>query len=106
MSSLALQIDPRAEHVRFTDDELVVALADGRTLSVPLAWFPRLANAQPKDRAEFELLGDGQGIHWPTLDEDISILGLLAGNPSFECMPNNRPNPTVPPPLRSGGPAV
>lgn len=105
MSSLAIQIDPRAEHVHCTDDELVVALSDGRTLSVPLAWFPRLANAQPEDRAAFELLGDGQGVHWPALDEDISILGLLAGNPSFEHIPN-RFEPTIPPPLRSGGPAT
>ena len=84
MNSLALQIDPRAAHVHCTEDELVVTLADARTLSVPLAWFPRLASARPEDRAQFELLGDGQGIHWPTLDEDISVLGLLAGNPFFE----------------------
>jgi hypothetical protein len=84
MSSLALQTDPRAEHVRCTDEELVVGLADGRTLSVPLAWFPRLANALPADRADYELMGDGEGIHWPILDEDISVRGLLAGNPSFE----------------------
>lgn len=84
MSSLALQSDPRIEHVRCTDDELVVGLADGRTLSVPLAWFPRLANALPRDRADCELMGDGEGIHWPTLDEDIGVRGLLAGNHSFE----------------------
>jgi hypothetical protein len=84
MSSLALQIEPRAAYVHCTDDELVVGLADGRTLSAPLAWFPRLAAARPGDRAVFELLGGGQGIHWPKLDEDISVLGLLAGNPSFE----------------------
>lgn len=84
MSSLALQIDPRAEQVRCTDDELVVTLSDGRTLSVPLAWFPRLANASEAQRAQHELLGDGVGIHWPLIDEDISVLGLLAGNPSAE----------------------
>lgn len=84
MGSLALQIEPRAEHVRCTDDELIVELADGRVLSVPLAWFPRLAVASAQARAVFELLGGGQGIHWPELDEDISILGLLAGNPSLE----------------------
>lgn len=84
MNSLALQMDPRAAHVHCTDDELVVTLADARTLSVPLAWFPRLGACRPEDRAQFELLGEGQGIHWPTLDEDISVLGLLAGNPSFE----------------------
>lgn len=84
MSSLALQSDPRAEHVQCTDDELVVILTDGRTLSVPLAWFPRLASASVQQRAEYELLGDGSGIHWPAIDEDISVLGLLAGAPSVE----------------------
>jgi len=84
MSSLVFQIEPRAEQVHCTDDELVVRLADARTLAVPLVWFPRLASALPQVRAEFELLGDGQGIHWPALDEDISVLGLLAGKTSFE----------------------
>lgn len=88
MSSLALQIEPRADRIRCTDDELIVELADGRTLSVPLAWFPRLASATPGARSQFELLGDGQGIYWPTLDEDISIVGLLAGKPSFEYSPS------------------
>lgn len=77
MDSLALQIDPRAAQVHCTDDELVVTLADARTLSVPLAWFPRLASTRPEDHAQFELLGEDQGIHWPALDEDISVLGLL-----------------------------
>jgi hypothetical protein len=99
MSSLALQIEPRAEHVHCTDDELVVGLTDGRTLSIPLAWFPRLVNAPPQARAEFKLLGDGQGIHWSALDEDISVLGLIAGKPSFEYVSNNRFKPSVPPPL-------
>ena len=84
MSSLAFQVEPRAEHVRCTDDELIVMLSDGRTLSVPLAWFPRLAAASTQQRAQHELLGDGSGIHWAAIDEDISVLGLLAGNPSVE----------------------
>jgi hypothetical protein len=84
MSSLALQVEPRAEHVRCTDDELIVVLTDGRTLSVPLAWFPRLVNASAQQRAQHELLGDGSGIHWPAVDEDISVLGLLAGYPAVE----------------------
>ncbi len=84
MSSLALLTEPRAEHVRCTEDELIVQLSDGRMLSAPLAWFPRLASAPSHMRSVFELLGDGQGIHWPELDEDISVLGLLAGNRSFE----------------------
>jgi hypothetical protein len=84
MNSLALQTEPRAEHVRCTDDELIVTMTDGRVLSAPLAWFPRLAGASAQARATFELMGDGQGIHWPELDEDISVMGLLAGNPSLE----------------------
>ena len=84
MSSLALQIEPRAQQVLCTADELVVSLADGRTLTVPLAWFPRLAGASAQDLAEVELLGDGEGIHWPALDEDLSVRGLLAGTPSLE----------------------
>lgn len=84
MSSLALEVEPRAEHVQCTEDELIVVLTDGRTLSVPLAWFPRLVNASAQQRAQHELLGDGTGIHWPAVDEDISVLGLLAGNPSVE----------------------
>ena len=84
MSSLALKSEPRAEHVHCTEDELVVVLTDGRTLSVPLAWFPRLASASARQRSKYELLGNGSGVHWPMLDEDISITGLLMGNPSIE----------------------
>ena len=84
MSSSALESIPRAVSARCTDDELVVALLDGRVLSVPLAWFPRLAHAQPEQRAVYELLGGGDGIHWPAIDEDISVAGLLAGRPSAE----------------------
>ena len=84
MNSLALKSEPLAAHVQCTDDELVVALTDGRTLTVPLAWFPRLANASVRHRSKYELLGNGSGVHWPMLDEDISIAGLLAGNPSIE----------------------
>ena len=69
-----------------TDDELRVYLTDGRWISVPIAWFPRLAHASATERANFELLGDGQGVHWPDVDEDISVAGLLAGQPSMESM--------------------
>ena len=79
MSSSILQPEPQAERVRCTDEKLIVALADGRTLFVPLDWLPRLASATSLARSQYELLGDGQGIHWPALDEDISIAGLLAG---------------------------
>lgn len=85
MNSLMLKEAPRAMAVACSDDELRVSLTDGRCLSVPVAWFPRLAHASPAQRADYELLGDGQGIHWPMVDEDISVMGLLAGLPSVEC---------------------
>jgi hypothetical protein len=68
-----------AHEVRVSDDELIVLLTDGRTITVPLAWFPRLLHGTSEQRAQFELLGDGEGIHWPLLDEDISVAGLLRG---------------------------
>jgi hypothetical protein len=68
-----------ARHVQVTDDELTVVLADGRRISAPLAWFPRLLRATPEQRANWELLGDGEGIHWPSADEDLSVSGLLRG---------------------------
>jgi hypothetical protein len=75
---------PEAEHVAVTDDTLTVDLSDGRTLSVPLAWFPRLVHASPAERDNWRLIGKGHGIHWEDLDEDISIEGLIAGKPSGE----------------------
>ena len=82
MSSSLPDVDPRAKEVAVSDDELSVLLADGRRISVPLAWFPRLLRATPAQRARFELIGDGQGIHWPDIDEDLSVAGLLRGTPS------------------------
>jgi hypothetical protein len=75
---------PSAVHVKTTQDTLVVDLSDGRTLLVPMAWFPRLAQGTPEERAQWRLIADGEGIHWPALDEDISVEGLLAGRPSSE----------------------
>src|SRR5215211_3790552 len=69
----------RIMEVRVTDDELVVAFVDGRTLSVPLVWYPRLLHATPEQRSEWRLLGHGEGIHWPQIDEDLSAAGLLRG---------------------------
>jgi Protein of unknown function (DUF2442) len=77
LGTLAIEKTPLATAVTFTADEMHVALADGRRVSVPLAWFPRLANAKPDELAGFELLGSGEGIHWPKLDEDLSVAGLL-----------------------------
>lgn len=82
MSSSVPSADARAKEVAVTEDELSVLLSDGRRISVPLAWFPRLLRATPAERAHFELIGDGQGIHWPDIDEDLSIAGLLRGTPS------------------------
>ena len=82
MSSSLPSTSPRATEVTITDDELSVLLADGRRLSVPLAWFPRLLRATAEQRAHFELIGEGQGIHWPEVDEDLSVVGLLRGAPS------------------------
>jgi hypothetical protein len=77
-----LESDPRAVAVEVTDDVISARLADGRTISVPLAWSWRLADATPVQRARYELLGGGTGIHWPELDEDISIRGMLDGVPA------------------------
>jgi hypothetical protein len=74
-----LKVQPKVMAIVCSDDELRVSLTDGRTLSVPIAWFPRLAHASPTERAKYELLGDGEGIHWPQVDEDISVAGLLVG---------------------------
>ena len=81
----AVEIDvPNAEKITVTEDTLSVDLNDGRTISVPLAWFPRLLHASPQERKNWRLIGKGQGIHWADLDEDISVEGLLAGKPSGE----------------------
>jgi Protein of unknown function (DUF2442) len=74
----------RATAVRLTDDSLVVDLADGRTVSVPLAWYPRLLEGSPHERAHHRFIGEGEGIHWPDLDEDISVENILAGKASGE----------------------
>ena len=73
-----------ATHVEVSDDTLSVDLADGRTIAAPLAWYPRLAHASAEERGSWRLLGGGRGIHWPALDEDISVANLLAGQPSAE----------------------
>ena len=67
-----------------TEDTLTIELSDGRTIAVPLAWYPRLIHATKKEKGNCRLIGKGQGIHWPDLDEDVSVEGLLAGRPSGE----------------------
>ena len=84
MSISPARSDPRAVEVQIADDELSVKLSDGRKIVVPLAWFPRLLNASSSERNHWELLGNGAGIHWPDVDEDLSVSGLLRGIPAVE----------------------
>ena len=79
MHSLAPETDVRAMNVVLDDARVVVDLMDGRTIAVPLAWYPRLANATPEQRNHWQLAGGGYGIHWPDIDEDLSTEGLLRG---------------------------
>ena len=74
--------DPRIQKVRVTKDQIIADLADGRVISVPLAWSWRLSEATPVQRAKFRLIGTGQGVHWPDVDEDISVEGMLYGTPA------------------------
>ena len=83
ISALVL-VMPTAEHVTVSEDTLSVDLSDGRTISVPLAWYPRLLHGSARQRGKWRLIGRGQGIHWEDLDEDISVEGLLAGRASGE----------------------
>ena len=76
--------EARAQRVTVTTETLVVDLVDGRTISVPVAWYPRLAHGTAAERARWRFIGEGEGIHWPDLDEDLSIEGLLAGRRSGE----------------------
>ncbi len=82
MGTLALAADERVAEVEITDDNLIVGLMDGRTISVPLVWYPRLLSATPKQRRNWQLAGGGYGIHWPDIDEDLNTEGLLRGAPA------------------------
>lgn len=85
MSILAVEIDvPYAVGVHVTEDTLSVDLSDGRSISVPLGWYPRLEHASLQEKTNWRLIGNGVGIHWEDIDEDISVEGLLAGKPSGE----------------------
>ena len=81
-SILAVGADERVRDVHLTEDTLTVDIMDGRTLSIPLAWFPRLLNASSEARNHWQIAGGGHGIHWPDLDEDVSVEGLLRGAPA------------------------
>ena len=82
MSTSESKPGERVKDVRFTDDVLVVDLLDGRTISVPLVWYPRLLSATPAQRAHWRVAGGGFGIHWPDVDEDLNTEGLLRGAPA------------------------
>lgn len=84
LSAVTVPAPPKAVNVVVTDDTLTVDLEDGRTISVPIGWFPRLAYGSPDERANFQISGAGRGIHWPDLDEDVGIEGLLLGKKSTE----------------------
>src|SRR5213592_3777277 len=113
MASLASERHSvRAVDVKVTEDELSVVLEDGRTLKVPLAWYPRLSHSSQRQRARWRLIGRGLGIHWPAIDEDISVEGLLAGRRSgesqaslkrwLEARGSARPNKLIQPMARRG----
>lgn len=103
-------VGARVVDVKITADELTVQLEDGRTLAVPLVWYPRLLHGTKRERARWRLIGRGVGIHWPSLDEDISVDGLLAGRRSgesqqslerwFESRTSIRPNKRMQPKAR------
>ena len=84
MSTFRVEHEVLALSVQFSDEAIIVMLDDGRTLSVPLSWYPRLLQGTGEERKNYELIGGGQGIHWPALDEDISVESMLAGHSSSE----------------------
>ena len=88
MGTLALNADERVDSVEFSDEFITVGLKDGRRISVPLDWYPRLLHASPDVRSNWQICGGGYGIHWPAIDEDLSTEGLLRGAPA----PNKSPN--------------
>ena len=87
-SSVLREREALVQKVRVTADELFVELVDGRTVSVPVQWYPRLAHGSPAERQNWQIIGRGTGIHWPDLDEDIATEDLLAGRPSGESQPS------------------
>ncbi|WP_257255207.1 MULTISPECIES: DUF2442 domain-containing protein [unclassified Endozoicomonas] len=79
MNTLKVEVHPLAQDVKFSESELIVSLVDGRVILVPISWFPSLSNGTKQQLNNWELLGEGDGIHWPDLDEDLSVKGLLLG---------------------------
>jgi len=84
MNTAVILQEVKIKNIQITEDTITAQLVDGRTISVPLAWSWRLSEATPKQRAHYDLIGDGQGVHWPDIDEDISAEGMLYGIPSHK----------------------
>ena len=84
MNTLTIESKAAIQHVEVTEDSLVVDLTDGRTVSVPVAWYPRLMHGTPEERSHWRIIGKGEGIHWSDLDEDISAENILFGRSSGE----------------------
>lgn len=84
MNTAVILQEVKIKNIQITEDIITAQLVDGRTISVPLAWSWRLSEATPKQRAHYELIGDGQGVHWPDIDEDISAEGMLYGIPAHK----------------------
>ena len=84
MNTLTIESKAAIQHVEVTEDSLVVDLGDGRTVSVPVAWYPRLMHGTPEERSHWRIIGKGEGIHWSDLDEDISAENILFGRSSGE----------------------
>jgi hypothetical protein len=94
MGSSAITTDERVLDVAFSDDALSVSLRDGRVISVPLVWYPRLLNATPTQRKNWKIAGGGYGVHWPDVDEDLSTEGLLRGAKAPRTHVNGQQNQT------------
>jgi len=84
MNTAVILQEVKIKNIQIAEDTITAQLVDGRTISVPLAWSWRLSEATPKQRAHYELIGDGQGVHWPDIDEDISAEGMLYGIPAHK----------------------
>jgi len=85
--NIAANSEPRIISLEVTEDAIIAQLADGRTVSVPLTWSWRLASATPAERCHFEIIGNGEGVHWPDIDEDLSARGMLQGAPAVPPKP-------------------
>jgi hypothetical protein len=84
MNTAVILQEVKIKNIQITEDTITAQLVDGRTISIPLAWSWRLSEATPKQRAHYEIIGDGQGVHWPDIDEDISAEGMLYGIPAHQ----------------------